>query len=251
MKRLSTILIFICFINFSAVGNGTDSLHLFSLKLLGNGSLVIVKGWEPKTGRFYSSNWSDKDAVSDHSIGFQYGLIVSKRLFGSSFYLATGAALSSYIFNSFRTTSAPDLRQPHSSFTDVSYNGYELKALHIPVFFQIPLSKRKIYFSLRAGVFNDYTIIEKYNILYTEYNPGAHTSSQYEAFENSSFDFTATRLHIGLDFEFYVPDSRIIPFLSLNQVTGPLSKDITNKNFLRYSTAFSIAMGLGFGIGKK
>ena len=94
-------------------------------------------------------------------------------------------------------------------------------------------------------------LLEKYNISITDYNGSGQNYTYSEAHKNSNVYVTAMRMNIGFDLEFYVPEIRIFPFLSLNVATASLSSEKTNKNFLRYGSVISLATGFGFGLGKK
>ena len=109
MKKI-VFALFICFflLNTGAKCNSADSLHLYSWKIIGAGSLILISGWEPRTGSFYPLEWYDYNGVSSHSVGFQYGLTFSKKLFRSGFYLAAGASFSKYLFGKFSTTPKND-----------------------------------------------------------------------------------------------------------------------------------------------
>ena len=221
-----------------------------SLKFFLNGSLAIVTGWEPTDGKFYSSDWyaGGKKPV-DRSIGYQLGMLISKKIFSSSYYVATGIDMASYSLNNFRTTPAYDPRHisPNTIVYDTSYSDYTINNLQVPVYFQIPLSTRKIYFALRAGTVNDFTYSEAYTTVFSEKN-GSQYNENHLTKRQSGIRYHSTKLHLGCDFEVKNEASRIIMMLSSGITTAPVASVRSNAYFLHYATVFFMSFGFGYCI---
>jgi|GEM_PF-5522953 len=245
-QLLLTYIVFILFHSYSFAQK--DSVRYPGLKIFANVSLAIITGWEPENGTFYSKDWYEGgQQPHNFSAGFHYGIIISKRIFSSSFYIASGIEMSSYSMGSFRLKPAHDPRYTNSNITiyDTSYGGYTVNSFQVPLYFQVPLVTREIYFALRAGVVNDFIYADEYTIEYTQSGGSSPHSSSREV-RSKGMRYGSARLHLGCDLESKKAESRLIVLFSSSLTSGPLVSNQQNKNFLRYGAVFSVTLGFGY-----
>jgi len=223
-----------------------DSALQPSMKIFLNVSPALLTGWDPDGGRLYSQDWYEHEEANNKSGGFHCGIIAAKRIFSSAFFIATGAEWSSYGFGHFRLSPASDPRysNPNNTTYDTSYGSYNLKSLHVPVYFQIPLTTKNIYFALRAGIVNDFSYAEEYTIYYKQFGGGNFENSA-ETIKNSGMQFNAMRFHTGCDLELRLPGKQFAVLFATSITSGPLSGK-SKEYFLSYNNVYSLTFGIGY-----
>src|SRR6185436_3228025 len=119
-----------------------------------------------------------------------------------------------------------------------------------PAGFQFPFFFSKATLSPRLGIAGEFTTSESYNRITTDTLNGASTKFS-QPFDSKVTRLTGITIESGIDVEFRNVIGNTLLFAGMNYASPNIMKPNEEKYLLKYGSAISFRLGIGYFFAKK